>query len=346
MKFHDKAMSTANLSVIPRALNWLAEGRSVALATVIQTWGSAPQPVGSQLAVDERGNFLGSVSGGCVEGAVIAEAAEVLAAGTSKILQFGVEDSAAWKVGLACGGTIRIFVEPLGPGEQNGVLHLLADDLEARRRVAVVTELAKCNQRLAHDPGDLGPDLAPALAEAFDQDRSIAVEGRSGEVFINVFNPATRLIVVGAVHVAQALVPLARALGYDVVIVDPRTAFATEERFGDVTILGDWPDEALSRIGLDASTAVAVISHDAKLDDAALIAALRSEAFYIGALGSRKTHAKRVERLREAGLAADDIARIHAPIGLDIGASGAAEIALAIVAEITAVRRRKDGARR
>ena len=142
------------------------------------------------------------------------------------------------------------------------------------------------------------------------------------------------------------MVPLARTLGYDVVIVDPRTAFATEERFGDVTILRDWPDEALSRIGLDTSTAVAVISHDAKLDDAALIAALRSDAFYIGALGSRRTHAKRVERLRDASLAADDIARIHAPIGLDIGASGAAEIALAIMAEITAVRRRKDGARR
>jgi xanthine dehydrogenase accessory factor len=155
-----------------------------------------------------------------------------------------------------------------------------------------------------------------------------------------------RLIVVGAVHVAQALAPMARALGYDVVIVDPRAAFATEERFGDVGIIRDWPDEALPALGLDAATAVVLLSHDAKLDDAALISALASNAFYVGALGSRKTHAGRVERLKQAGLAAADIARIHAPIGLDIGAQGASEIAVSILAEIVAIQRGKAGARR
>jgi xanthine dehydrogenase accessory factor len=226
------------------------------------------------------------------------------------------------------------------------VLHQLGGDIEARRKVALVTELATGQRRLAHAPGDLGEDLAPALAEAFRHDRSIALPGSNGEIFINVFAPTTRLVIVGAVHVAQALVPMARALGYQVLIVDPRGAFATQERFGDVKIEHDWPDEALPAAGLDAATAVVALSHDAKLDDAALISALRSDAFYVGALGSRKTHAGRVERLARAGIAAADIARIHAPIGLDIGAQGAAEIALSIIAEIAAVARGKGGARR
>ena len=333
--------------IIPRALAWRAEGRRVALATVIQTWGSAPQPLGSQLAIDGQGNFLGSVSGGCVEGEVIAEAAEVLSSGKPKVLEFGVEDKVAWKAGLACGGAIRIFLEPLeGTGRDASLLHRLAGDIAARSKVALVTDLATGARALAHGPEDLGQDLAPALSEAFRQGRSLAVPGSKGEVFINMFAPATRLVVIGAVHVAQALVPMARALGYDVVIVDPRAAFATQERLGDVRIMLDWPDEALPAIGLDDATAVVVLSHDARLDDPALIPALASNAFYVGALGSRKTHAGRIERLKQAGLTDADLVRIHAPIGLDIGALGAAEIALSIIAEIVAVQRGKGGASR
>ena len=316
----------------------------MALATVIQTWGSAPQPVGSHLLVDGDGNFLGSVSGGCVEGAVIAEAPEVLASVKPKTLQFGVEDSAAWKVGLTCGGTIRVFLEPLD--ERDDVLRQLADDMAARRKVALVTEFATGARRFAHAPNDLGPELAPALANAFRLGRSVVVEGSGGEVFIKMFGPATRLVIVGAVHIAQPLVPMAHALGWEVVVVDPRDAFATEERFGDSAIVHEWPDETLPAIGLDASTAVVVLSHDRKIDDPALITALRSDAFYVGALGSKKTHAKRAERLFAAGLATADIERIHAPIGLDIGALGAAEIAVSIIAEITAVQRGKAGAGR
>ncbi len=333
-------MSAGDLSIIPTALAWQDEGRRVALATVIQTWGSAPQPVGSQLAIDADGNFLGSVSGGCVEGAVIAEAAEVLTSVKPKTLQFGVEDDTAWKVGLACGGTIRIFLEPLtAEHERDGVLRRLAGDIAARRKVALVTALATGERRLAYAPDDLGPELASDLAEAFRRDRGVAVEGSKGEIFINVFNPTIRLIIVGAVHVAQPLVPMAHALGCDVVLVDPRAAFATVERFGEVTLLQDWPDEALTTIGVDASTAVVVLSHDAKIDDPALASALRSDAFYVGALGSRKTHAKRVQRLLQSGVTAAEIERLHAPVGLDIGAIGPAEIALSIIAQIVAVRR-------
>jgi xanthine dehydrogenase accessory factor len=333
-------------SLLESVLGWLAEGRAVALATVLQTWGSAPQPVGSQLAIDGQGNFLGSVSGGCVEAAIIAEAADVLATGKSKTLQFGVEDHTAWSVGLACGGTIRILLALVAAGQATALLRRLALDVRARRPVAVVTELATGTASLVHAAADREDELAPALDEAFRCDRSMTLTGNRGEVFVHVFNPAIRLVIVGAVHVAQALVPLARAIGYGVVVVDPRAAFATGMRFPGVDIVADWPDEALGAIGIDARTAVVVLSHDPKIDDPALIHALRSESFYVGALGSKKTHAQRVQRLTQARIAAADLARIHAPIGLDIGAQGAAEIALSIIAEIMAMQRGKaNGAR-
>ena len=334
-------MSAPNPFLLATALQWLAEGRGVAIATVLQTWGSAPQPVGSQLLIDADGNFLGSVSGGCVEAEVVAQASDVIATGAPKELEFGVEDNTAWKVGLACGGVIRVFVEPLVAGSPDGVLHRLLRDVEARREVALITNLGTGARSLAHSSGDLGQDLAPVLQEAFRRDKSMPVAGDDGELFINVFNPTPRLIVVGAVHIAQQLVPMARALGHEVVVLDPRSAFATEERFGDTRIVREWPDEALPETGLDARTAVIALAHDPKIDDPALILALASDAFYVGALGSRKTNAKRVERLVQAGVPAADIERIHAPIGLDIGAQGAAEIALSIVAEITAVQRGK-----
>jgi xanthine dehydrogenase accessory factor len=331
-------MSAADPAILGKALDWLDDGRHVALATVIQTWGSAPQPVGSLLLIDEDGNFLGSVSGGCVEAEVIEQAKDVIATSAPKTLEFGVEDETAWKVGLACGGTIRVFVEKLDPGAAKPVLHQLIDDAGARRKVALVTNLSSGAQRLAHQPGDLGPDLAPSLDDAFRRDKS-ATEGT--ETFINVLNPTTRLIIVGAVHVAQPLVQMARALGYEVIVVDPRSAFATEQRFGDVKILHDWPDEALPKIGVDERTALIALTHDPRIDDPALIHALASDAFYVGALGSKVTHASRVERLMKAGVKSKAIDRIHAPIGLDIGAQGAAEIAVSIIAEITAVQRGK-----
>jgi xanthine dehydrogenase accessory factor len=224
---------------------------------------------------------------------------------------------------------------------QAGALHRLTGDVEARRKVALLTHLATGVRSLAHAPGDAGPLLAPALEDAFRRDKSMAVERTDGEVFINVFNPTPRLIIVGAVHVAQHLMQMAHAVGYQVIVVDPRSAFATEERFGDAEIVCDWPEEALLKIGLDGRTAVVVLTHDPRIDDPALTLALASDAFYVGALGSRKTHAKRAGRLLKAGVSPEAIERIHAPIGLDIGAEGAAEIALSIIAEITAEQRGK-----
>jgi xanthine dehydrogenase accessory factor len=339
-------MPAPDQSILQSMLDWLAEGRRVALVTVIQTWGSAPQPVGSKLLTDADGNFLGSVSGGCVEASVIAEAADVLASNTPKTLEFGIEDGTAWSVGLACGGKIRIFVEPVGPSSNGasapeGVYRELAGDLRSRRPAAVVTHLATGAQRLVHSSAELGQDLADALDDALRRDKSVLVDTGDGEVFIDVFNPPVRLVITGAVHIAQALRPMAQALGYDVTIVDPRGAFATEQRFGNAKISHEWPEDVLHKIGVDGRTAVVALTHDPRIDDPALIDALRAGALYVGALGSKRTHAERVERLKHAGLSAADIDRIHAPIGLDIGAVGPAEIALSIMAEITAVQRGK-----
>jgi xanthine dehydrogenase accessory factor len=212
----------------------------------------------------------------------------------------------------------------------------------ARRPVALLTWLDSGEQRLV-GAGQAGeaPELAADIAEAFRLDRSGTVDTARGEVFIRVYAPPVRLIIIGAVHAAQFLVPMGRMLGHEVLIIDPRTAFATAERFPDAAILAEWPDEAIGRVGLDARTALVALTHDAKIDDIALKLALASEAFYIGALGSSRTHAKRIARLKAEGLTETALARIHGPVGLSIGAQGPAEIALSILGQITAALRGK-----
>lgn len=306
------------------ALDWHRSGRGAALATVIETWGSAPRQAGSQLVVSGAGEIMGSVSGGCVEGAVVSEALDALGDGAPRLLQYGVSDEDAFAVGLACGGTIRILLEPVGPALPEAMLETIVKARAARRPVAYGIHPEGWARRL----------LAPADApERFRLDRSGMEE--SGE-FIALFNPPLRLLVVGAVHIAQALLPMARLAGYDPVLIDPREAFGSPLRFPGETILHDWPDEALAGLGIDARTAIVTLTHDAKLDDPAIMAALSSEAFYLGCLGSKRTHAKRLERLAAAGVDAAAVARIHAPVGLDIGARSPAEIAVSILAQITA----------
>ncbi|HEY9038054.1 MAG TPA: XdhC family protein [Roseovarius sp.] len=313
---------------IPKvALGWHQSGQGAALATVVQTWGSAPRRVGAMLAVSSGGDMAGSVSGGCVEGAVVAEALEAIADGAPRMLEYGVSDGDAFAVGLACGGTIRVLVQPIGPALPEDVLKALVAARAARRPAALVTV----------------PGATPVLEmsgheDRFRMDRSGFEE--DGETFVAIHNPPLRLIVVGAVHIAQALVPMARITGYDPVIIDPRAAFASDARFPGETLLDDWPDDAVRALGLDARTALVLLTHDPKLDDPALTEALRSDVFYIGALGSTRTHAKRLDRMREAGFSDAELARIHGPIGLDIGAAGPAEIALSILAQMTQVLRR------
>ncbi len=307
------------------ALDWHRQGKGVALATVVETWGSAPRPVGSQLAISGEGEIQGSVSGGCVEGAVVVEAIEALEEGGSRILTYGVSDDEAFAVGLACGGTIRVLVEPVAEiGEE--LLAELVAVRAARRPVAYAVDTASWARRLD------GPD---AWAERFRMDRS----GFEEETFVAIHNPPLRMVIVGAVHISQALTGMARLAGWDVTLIDPREAFGSEARFPGETISHDWPDEALEAHGLDTRTAVVTLTHDPKIDDPAIERTLKSDAVYLGCLGSTGTHAKRVARLREAGFGDDDIARIHAPIGLPIGARSPGEIAVAILAQIIEVLR-------
>ena len=334
-------MPSKDHDLIPEiALEWLRDG-GAALATVTRTWGSAPRQVGSQLAVSSDSKIAGSVSGGCVEGAVVAEALDALIDGMPRIVDFGVSDDDAFSVGLACGGQIEILVEPAGIGKGLSE-ELLAQLVEARsnkRAVALMTNVRTWERRMTDGTG--GTEVDDAANEMMRLDRS----GFAGDWFICVHNPPLRMIVVGGVHIAQPLVQLAQIAGYECVIVDPREAFASEARFPGMRIIHDWPDEAIDSEAPDARTAIVTLTHDPKIDDPAIRSALNSDAFYLGCLGSRRTHAKRIDRLAEAGTCEADLARIHAPVGLDIGARSPAEVAVAVMAEVTASLRRPPEAK-
>ncbi len=330
-------MDRAEHDRIPEiALEWIGAGKSAALATVVQTWGSAPRPQGSQLVISGDAEIQGSVSGGCVESAVVAEALDALEGGQGRVLEYGVSDDDAFAVGLACGGTIRIMVEPIGVG--NGPTVEMIEALVASRAARDPVVYAVNPQTWERRFVELGDPLGEAAEAARISDKS----GFEGDWFLGVHNPPLRMIVVGAVHIAQPLVVIAREAGYDPYLIDPREAFGAEHRFPGTAISNDWPDEAIRAYGIDTRTALVTLSHDPKIDDPALIEGLGSQAFYVGALGSKRTHAKRVERLSAAGLDGLSVARIHSPIGADIGSKSPAEIAISIMAEITERLRRPD----
>ena len=310
-----------------QALAWLESGQNVALATVVQTWGSAPRPVGSQLAINQNMDMAGSVSGGCVESAVIEEALEAMADGVPRILEYGVSDENAFAAGLACGGEIHVLVEPVGTG-QGPDISLIKDLVSLRRdrkAAAVLTNIKTWARQLvqATKPND--------LEGRFASDKS----GFEADWFVKIYNPPLRMMIIGAAHIAHPLSKIAQISGYDVVIIDPREAFASPARFLGQTLIHDWPDAALAALDLDQRVAVVTLSHDPKIDDPAIETALRSGIFYLGCLGSSRTHAKRKQRLLDRGFESHEIARIHAPVGADIGAKSPAEIAISIMAEIT-----------
>ncbi|EZP56548.1 XdhC family protein [Sphingomonas sp. RIT328] len=294
-----------NDSVLAAARHW--QGEPLALATVVSTWGSAPRPRGSHMLVHADGRFEGSVSGGCVESDILQTAAEVIAGAPFQLKRYGVADDAAWEVGLPCGGEIAVMVQPVSAaGFDPELFDRIAEARERGEALTVTTDLTTGHS-----------DLRPI---------------ETGEVFANRYDPARRLLIVGAVQIAQALAALARTLGIDTTVIDPRARFLTEERFPGVTLDDRWPDEAIEALRPGPATAVVTLSHDIKIDDPALIAALASDAPYVGALGSRRSHAARRDRLAAAGLSAAQIDRIDAPVGIDIGAIGPSEIALSIAA--------------
>lgn len=332
-------MTPVDTDVLDTAERWLADGRGVALGTVINTWGSAPRQAGSQIAVRDDGAFVGSVSGGCVEAAVIEVAQAVIGGGKAQRLEFGIQDEQAWSVGLACGGRIEIYIEPVTTKEACATLRALN---EARRRDHPIVRAVDVGngEDLLIEPVHRNAPLDLAAAEAVRTDRSqrVDIDGRSW--FLCVYNPPVDLVIVGAVHVAQALTKMAALVGHRVRVIDPRATFATKERFPGVVLAHEYPDEALRRAPLHGRSALVTLSHDPKIDDPALAVALNAPAFYIGALGSKKTQAARLERLKARGFSDEKLARLHGPVGLAIGAKSPEEIALSIVAQMTEALRR------
>lgn len=320
------------------AADWLKAGHAVALGTVIRTSGSAPRRAGSHIAIRDDGAFAGSVSAGCVEGAVIEQALAVLKEGRNRRLRFGVAADHSFTVGLTCGGEMEILLEPIADA-QRAILEALQAGRREGRVLVRALDLETGEQRLIDPAKDTCPlgRAAAGVVEAGVND-TVTVAGR--DWFLAAYNHEWELVIVGAVHIAQALAAVAGPAGYRVRVIDPRTAYATQERFTGVRLVRDWPDEALAAEPLRARSALLALAHDPKLDDAALAAALRSPAGYIGALGSTRSHARRMARLAELGFTPRQLARIHGPVGLAIGASAPAEIAIAILAELIQLQRK------
>src|SRR5690242_4481062 len=302
---------------------WIDAGEDIALATVVETWGSSPRPLGSKMAVTRSGKMAGSVSNGCIEGAVFEEAQKVLKSGQPKIAAFGVADDVAFEVGLACGGHIEVFIQPLA-APQRKVIEMLNQNEAATLKTNLINGHAEVIE---------GTPPGTELAR------------RNGDVFVEPFRRPAHLVIIGAIHIAIPLHRLAKVMGYRVTVVDARAKFATKERFPEADeLIVAWPDEAMAKIPVDNSTYVVILTHDPKFDLPALRSVLRKDAGYIGAIGSRKTNQNRFDKLREEGFTEAEIAKVHGPIGLDMGSRGAEETALGILAEVTAVRFGGSGA--
>jgi xanthine dehydrogenase accessory factor len=347
------------------ALRWLDEGRRVVAATLVETVGSAPLDPGAEMLVDDEGRIEGSVTGGCVEGALVHEAGEVLAGAPARITQYGISDGQAADVGLMCGGTVRLFVHELLAGHRDA-LAATAAALAEGRPVALATlldgERAGAKVAVLEDAivGSFG--VTGLLDDSVARDaRGFLDEGRSqvrryseqGEVmgsdlgvYIQAFATPPSMVIFGAIDFSAALARLAGEIGYRVTICDARAAFVRSPRFSrHAEVVVDWPDRHLAGRSLGPRDAVLVFTHDPKFDEPALLSALQSGAGYVGALGSRQTHADRTERLRAAGATDEDLQRIASPCGLDVGARTPAETAIAILGEILALRAGRAGGR-
>jgi len=332
---------------------WREKNESIALATVIQTWGSSPRREGAKMALTPDGKITGSVSGGCVEGAVFEAGVETLKTNQPQLLHFGVADETAWDVGLACGGSIDIFVKPLDFSFYDGLHAAFVEEQPAVLVTVVRGDAGMLGKELLLREdggviGTFGAGLDESALKLAGETLALGVSRRveldeSTEVFLEAILPPPTLIAVGGVHITIALMALAKTLGFRTVVVDPRSAFGNIERFPHVDqLIQAWPDEAFRQLPLTRSTAVAMLTHDPKLDDPALKIALPSPAFYVGALGSRTTQAKRHQRLLDEGLTEEELDRLRGPIGLEIEAHTPEEIAVSIIAEIVSVQNNAD----
>ncbi len=323
---------------------WIGERRPFVVARVLQTWGSSPRPAGSLLLISDRGEMHGSVSGGCVEGAVVKEAQKIMGSGAIKVLDYGVSDEDAWTVGLSCGGKLKVLLQD-GSGLWN-LLEILLQKINSNQPCVWLTELKESGGRdLIADAGGLWPAGVKTDLHTEDLLRGRTNEiipGSGVEYFVHRFPKKSQLLIIGAAHIASALVKLAHEFDFETVVIDPRQTFASKTFFETAPdrVVDAYPSEVLSEFALDENTFAVVLSHDPKIDDNALEILLRSDVAYIGALGSRKTHEKRVSRLKAVGFSEAELIRIESPVGMDINAMGAKEIALSIVGSLIKTRNR------
>ncbi|MDH5608730.1 MAG: XdhC family protein [Cyclobacteriaceae bacterium] len=331
--------------ILPQ-IKTLMEGKEkFALATVVKTWRSAPRPVGSSLVVRADGAMIGSVSGGCVEKSVIQKSIRLLASDTGELVKYGVADEEAWEVGLSCGGAITVFVQPFfGTLDAEGE-HLWKELEKAVSDNVGVVLISKLHGSPAHslwfaDGSVKGAFLSPAIAEearrAYDAQASQLIGGEGEDFFAQVFAPKNRMVLIGSAHITAELIGLAHMYDFETIVIDPRDTFAkkTTYKVKPDSLYVNWPQEVMSSMKLDKSTYAVILSHDPKIDDEALKILLKSDVKYIGALGSGRTHAKRVARLQNYGFSEAQIQCIHAPIGVDIRAQLPNEIALSVMAEV------------
>lgn len=327
-----------SLDIISTAESWIEEGREFALATIIKVSGSSPRPIGSQMIIDRSARFQGSVSGGCVETTVVQEAQDVIATGIPKTVYFSADDTEqTWETGLSCGGFMDVYIVPGNP--MTDLIRQINKLRIQKTPCGYITDLTSntANILIKNDPENarqFAPEIQDQVRKYWNSDNSMRITTENAEFFWSQYCPTPELIIIGAAHIAQPLIKLADTVGFQTIIIDPRSAFATPERFPGTRLITEYPDDVLNDYPIHTSTAIVTLSHDPKIDDPALEVALRSKAFYVGSLGSRKTHASRLERLLANGFTEEELNRIHAPIGLNIGGRGVQDIALSIMAQI------------
>jgi xanthine dehydrogenase accessory factor len=333
-------------ALYPQLIDWVEQGKAFTLARVVKTWGSSPRPVGSGLIISEDLNMHGSVSGGCVEGNVARTSLELLQSTESRLLSFGIANEDAWQMGLSCGGKLDVWVEPFLANRFPEVWEAWSNCIANNEACVLVTEMSISPSYTLVIPNDwvvgqsLSNDLLEQVTTAYERRQHTIVEAAEKTYFIQIFPKRSRLFLIGAAHISVHLVQLAKLYDFETVVIDPRGFFTEGTHFptSPDRIEDAYPEKILQAEALDADTYAVILSHDPKIDDNALHLLLPSDVAYIGALGSRRTHAKRIDRMKSAGFSDEQIARIHGPIGVNIHAKTAAEIALSIMAEIIQVK--------